>query len=60
MYKNTYFLIIVVVLNSCTSTIIQYGLYSINKPEWMLNYEFSRNYLGLQYGEHYKEHYIIG
>lgn len=25
----------------------------------MLNYEWSRNYLGLQYGEHNKERYVF-
>ena len=57
--RKMYLLVVLALLNSCTSTIIQYGLYTSYKPEWMLNYEWSRNYLGLQYDDNQKERYIF-
>jgi hypothetical protein len=32
-------------------------MHNLKYPEWMLNYEFGRNYLGLQYDEKNKEHF---
>jgi len=59
LLRIIYLLVALASLNSCTSTIIQYELYTSYKPEWMLNYDWSRNYLGLQYGDNRKERYVF-
>ncbi|MCL2219813.1 MAG: hypothetical protein FWC23_07110 [Chitinispirillia bacterium] len=56
--KITFLCIIALLFCGCTTSIIK--LYSIKNqkyPIWMLNYEWGRNYLGLQYDEHNKERY---
>jgi hypothetical protein len=57
MRKILLFCIAVLLFSSCATTIKKYGLENQSYPEWMLNYEFGRNYLGLQYGVHKKHLY---
>jgi hypothetical protein len=47
----------VLLFSSCTTTVKQYSMNNLKYPEWMLNYEWGRNYLGLQYDDNKKEHF---
>ena len=55
MHMNIYikllFFINLSLFLGCTTEIKQFGIYSIDIPEWMLNYEWGRNYYGFQHDE---------
>ncbi|MBN1499378.1 MAG: hypothetical protein JW982_04455 [Spirochaetes bacterium] len=55
MKKMLFFCVAILIFSGCTTTIKNYGMKNQTYPEWMLNYEFGRNYLGLQYDEKNKD-----